>query len=200
MNTSHSSTTAPQANTSPYTDAFRSVGDFELINTFEHVKTLSRTASGTSATTGYTKYTETCLEEEIEYKMQFRCKNLDNYSALLPCYIVSATKTGTTTATVTTNVPHGLTTGSYMQAYGARDQVNFPNMTSVTSVLSVPTTTTFTIVWGTASTTSTEGGIITEYNGGVAFPGIMGFSIQSFTVANNVLTTTLNTTASGFLP
>lgn len=60
--------------------------------------------------------------------------------------IVSITKTASTTATVTTDVPHGLLTTNYVTIKGVRDQTNFPNLTTSTVVASTPTTTTFTIV------------------------------------------------------
>ena len=60
--------------------------------------------------------------------------------------IVSITKTASTSATVTTDTPHGLTTTNYVTIKGVRDQTNFPNLTTATIVASTPTTTTFTIV------------------------------------------------------
>jgi hypothetical protein len=71
--------------------------------------------------------------------------------------IVSIVKTGTTTATVTTDVPHGLLTTSYVTIKGVRDQTNFPNLTTATVVASTPTTTTFTIVIGGAVTATSYG-------------------------------------------
>ena len=75
--------------------------------------------------------------------------------------IVSIAKTGTTTATVTTDIPHGLLTTNYVTIKWVRDQTNFPNLTTPTVVASTPTTTTFTIViWPSATATSYGGSVV----------------------------------------
>lgn len=199
VNSSHVSTIATQASLVAYTDAFRSAGDYELISTMEYLSTASRSWSSTSATTGYTKITETIPDEEKLYKIQIRVKNLDNFNILQPCYITSASKSGTTTATVNTNAPHGLTTGDFVQIYGARDQTNFPNLASSTAVLSTPTTTSFTLVWWASATATTEAWVIWAVRWNIVMPWALNFSIQSFSVATDVLSVVLNTTVSWFL-
>lgn len=71
--------------------------------------------------------------------------------------IASIAKTGTTTATVTTNGNHGLTTSDFVQNYGSRDITNFPNLTAQTQVASVISPTQFTIIQGGAVTASSTG-------------------------------------------
>ena len=95
--------------------------------------------------------------------------------------IVSIAKSGTTTATVTTDIPHGLTTASYVQIVGVRDQAaaSFPNLTTPTVVSSTPTSTTFTIVIGTASTVTSYGGAVILCNGQVTQQGLIAQAIQS---------------------
>lgn len=83
--------------------------------------------------------------------------------------IVSATKTGTTTATVVTDVPHGLTTGDVIVCYGNRDATNFANLTAATTVASVVNATMFTVVWGSAVTATGYGGYVARVNGGKPF-------------------------------
>lgn len=80
--------------------------------------------------------------------------------------IVSSAKTGTTTATVTTDVPHGLVTGNWITIKGNRDQVAFANFATPAQV-TVLTATTFTCVYGTAVTATTYGGSVILTNGGV---------------------------------
>lgn len=78
--------------------------------------------------------------------------------------IVSAVKTGTTTATITTDIPHGLTTTNYVTIKGIRDTTNFPALTTPTVVASTPTSTTFTIVIGGAVTATSYGGSVIMAN------------------------------------
>ena len=115
--------------------------------------------------------------------------------------IVSITKSGTTTATVTTDVPHGLTTTSYVQIVGVRDQASasFPNLTSQTAVSSVINATQFTIVIGTASTVSSYGGAVILCNGQVTQQGLIPQAIQSVARnADGLVTLVGSATWSGF--
>jgi hypothetical protein len=191
-------TIATQSNTSPYTEAFRSASDNELVLTMEAGKYYSRTASSLSGAGGGLKYTESLPDEDKLYKIRLRVKQLGNYSSIVGT-IASIAKTGTTTATVTTTAPHGLTTSDFVNIYGVRDITNFPNLTAQTQVASVISSTQFTIVIGSASTTSSAGGVVVKCNGNVTLPGALNFSIQSIAASGNVLNVTLNTTASGLL-
>ena len=94
--------------------------------------------------------------------------------------IVSAVKTGTTTATVTMDRPHGLTTGDLVIGYGVRDvaSASFPALATAVSATVVDATT-FTVVWGTASTVTSYGGFIAKVNAACPLPGIVAQSIQS---------------------
>lgn len=85
-----------------------------------------------------------------------RANNLNNFTAPV-ARITAIAKTGTTTATVTTDVAHGLTTSSFVQIYGVRDITNFPNLTAQTQVASIVSPTQFTIVIGGAVTASSAG-------------------------------------------
>jgi len=111
------------------------------------------------------------------------------YSAVSPksmtrpiAKIVSAVKTGTTTATITTDVPHWLTTSNYVTIKGIRDTTNFPALTTATVVASTPTTTTFTIVIGGAVTATSYGWSVIIANWQVDQPWIIGQVVQSINV------------------
>jgi histone acetyltransferase (RNA polymerase elongator complex component) len=58
-----------------------------------------------STATGNNKWTESLPDEDKYYKIQLRVKNLKNISRPV-AQITSIVKSGTTTATVTTDVPH----------------------------------------------------------------------------------------------
>jgi len=114
--------------------------------------------------------------------------------------IVSAVKTGTTTATITTDVPHGLTTSSYVQTYGIRDLTNFPNLAAATVVASIVSPTVFTIVIAGAVTATSYGGGVTICNGGQVTQGLIGQTVQSVARdAGGLVTVVGNTTWSGLV-
>lgn len=73
--------------------------------------------------------------------------------------IVSATKTGTTTATVVTASAHGLVTGNYVILSGSRDTTNWANSSTATMV-TVVNSTTLTVTWGTAVSATQYGGSV----------------------------------------
>ena len=198
-NTTIATTTALQANTSPYTEWFRTAQDTDIISTMEHVKFVSRTASVLTAPSGGIKYTESLPDEDKYYKICVRVKNLPNLSTPI-AEIATIVKTGTTTATVTTLNPIWLANGTYFgQVYGVRDQVNFPNL-AVTTSFTVTGTNTFTVIIGTATTTSSTGWVLVLNQWSTLLPGAINFSIQSIQRTNNILSIAVNTTASGLLP
>lgn len=196
LNSTVATTVATQANTSPYTDAFITAANHELYFTMDEVAYRSFAADSNAGMSGSGKWTQNIPDEESDYKIHIRAKNLNGFS--LPVgRVVSASKSGSTTATVTTDVPHGLVAGDFVQIYGTRDQTNFPQLSAQTAIATVPTSTTFTVVWGTSSTSSTAGGVVWANHGQMAAPGVIGQSVQSISRTNNVLTLIGNTTWSG---
>jgi len=111
--------------------------------------------------------TQVCPDPSATYKVRIRCTN--NKSLTVPtAQIVSAVKTGTTTATITTDRPHGLVATDPVVVYGIRAQgaAEFPNLLTATAVASVVDATTFTIVIGTAGTVTSYGGYVAKVQGG----------------------------------
>ena len=139
---------------------------------------------------------------DVDYKVRFRATN--NKSLTTPvAQIVSAVKTGTTTATITTDVPHGLTISDQITIYGIRDQSAsaFPNLTTATAVASVINATQFTVVIGTAATVTSYGGYVARVNGGnlPSSLGAISQVVQSVVRTSNVLTVVGSASWSGFL-
>lgn len=198
INSIITTTAATQTNTAPYTDAFNSAGDFELLAGIEDVSYVTRTSDGIATAVGTGRYSQGIPDEGKFYKLRLRFKQLSNF-AHIQANISTAAKTGTTTATFVTDVPHGLVTGQYVTAYGMKDQTNFPNLSTAVAVTVVDATT-FTAVCGTATTTSTTGGVVCPWDGSVTMPGAINLSIQSIQRTSNILTVTMNSTASGLLP
>jgi hypothetical protein len=123
----------------------------------------------------------------LDYKIRLKVKN--NKSATIPvAQIVSIAKSGSTTATVTTDVDHGLTTNDVVNIYGVRDATNFPNLTSATAVASIVNSTTFTIVIGPSATATSFGGYVSRVNGAITQSGAIAQVIQSISRTSNILT------------
>lgn len=93
--------------------------------------------------------------------------------------IVKAEKlTASTTATIYTDVPHGLATGNYVTLKGIRDTAVFAAITVPVQVTVVDATT-FTAVIGTAAIATSYGGFVCIANGGKDQPGIIAQVVQS---------------------
>lgn len=111
--------------------------------------------------------------------------------------IVSVQKTGTTTAIVTTNVPHGLSVLDYINTFGVRDQTNFANLATATVVSAIDSPTVFRVVWGTAVTATSYGGYVSRVNGSQVQQGAVAQVIQTATVSGGCLTLVGNTAWAG---
>jgi hypothetical protein len=118
------------------------------------------------------------------YKIRFRFAN-DKGLTVPTAKIVSASKAGSTTATITTATAHGLTTGDYVVVYGIRDQTNFANATTQ-GTISVINSTTFQFAFGASATATSYGGMVARVQGG-NIPG-------SFSTNANIQTATVTAT------
>jgi hypothetical protein len=196
---SQSTSVATQTNTSPYTDAFNTAGIFEQELRAEDILFRSITPDGVATPGNTSKFNISIPDDTKNYRLHIRARNMKNLSRPI-ARIAAISKTGTTTATVTTDVEHNLTTDSWIQTYGVRDITNFPNLTAATQVASIISPTQFTIVIAGAVTANSAGSAIWVNQGLVLAPGALNFSIQSIQRTSNVLSVTLNTTVAGLLP
>lgn len=140
---------------------------------------------GIDATTAWTtRARSTEVKPDYTKDYWFRLRSTSSLAMTRPiAKIKSISKTGTTTATVVTNVPHNLTLTSVVTISGVRDITNFANTTA--TVASIVNTTTFTIVLGTAVTASSYGGMVVIVNGGIGQQGLVAQNAQ--TVARDAL-------------
>lgn len=187
LNSTIGTTQATQSNTNAYTDAFNSATAQELYFSLDEVLYRSYASDSTAGTSGLGKFTQGIPDEDLDYKIHFRARNLTGMTAPV-ARIATIAKTGTTTATVTTTAPHGLAVTDFVQIYGVADQTNYPNLTGQTQVSSVVNATTFTIVIGTATTTSSTGGAVWQVQGSVLAPGVFSQVVQSISQTSQVLT------------
>jgi len=182
-----------------YADPFQGTSMNQIIANQEEFTIIPRSPDTITAPSTPLKWHQGIPDEEIEYKIRIRAKNLDNLTRPI-ARIITINKTGTTTATVVTDTPHGLTTTDFVQIYGVRDQNNFPTLAVQTQVASVIDANTFTIIIGSALSASSTGGTVVINQGSVLFPGGSNVAVQSISRTNNVLTLIGNGTWTGFLP
>jgi hypothetical protein len=168
---SHSTTvgtTAPiQLVNSANTYAFGATTEYRMLLQSDRVQIADAAVDATAQLTARATRTQVCPDPSGLYKLRFRATN--NKALTVPAaQIVSAVKTGTTTATITTDVAHGLALGDPVVIYGIRDQAatSFPNLLTAAAVASIVSPTSFTIVQGTAGTVTSYGGYVAEVQGG----------------------------------
>lgn len=151
--------------TSPFQYAFSPTTEFRFFAQADRVQWADGAVDATTQTSSRLLRTQVCPDPSHNYK--FRIRGTNNRSLTVPnAQIVSAVKTGTTTATITTDRPHGLVANDPVVVYGIRDATNFPNLTTATVVASVVDATNFTIVIAGAVTATSYGGYVAKVNGG----------------------------------
>lgn len=145
----------------------------------------------------YTRRNQISLDPTAEYKVVIFARN--NPAITRPiARITNIAKTGTTTATVTTDVPHGLSVDSTISIYGVLDLTNFPNLTTAVQVASVVNSTTFTCVIGAAVTATSQGGSVILQDGSTVPSGtFLNFGIKNISRTNGITLVDVGTTASG---
>jgi len=199
LNSTIATTVASQANTSPFTDSFISAATQEIYSNLDEVSWRSVGFDGVATPSGLLKRTQGIPDNDVNYKMRVRIKNIKGLTKPI-ARITSISKGGTTTATVTTDVKHNLTTSDWIQIYGVRDIANFPNLTAQTQVSSVIDDYNFTVVMTGAVTANSAGGVVWKVQGSVLAPGVYAQNIQSISRTNNVLAVVGNTTWATPLP
>lgn len=131
-------------------------------------------------------------ESDRDYFFRFRGNTTNSISRPI-AKIKSIAKTGTTTATIVTDVPHGLTAGvSVVGIYGVQSQTNFANATA--TVLAIINATSFTITHGSAVTATSYGGFVSILNAGITQQGAITASAQSIARAEDGVVTVIGST------
>lgn len=188
-------TASVQLVNSPYAFAFAPTTEYRLNLSSDRVQWHDSAVDVATGTTQRILRTSVCPSLDKSYKLRIRATNNKGLAAPVG-KIVSAAKTGTTTATVTFASAHGLTVNDYVTIYGSRDQTNFPNITAATQVASVVNATTITIIWGAAVTATTYGGYVARVQAGLAVPGTTQVG-SSVSITNSIVTLTGNAAWSG---
>jgi hypothetical protein len=183
-------TTAPvQLVNAPFTYAFAPTTEFRINVQADRTQWYDSAVDAVAQTASRLLRTQVCPDPEHEYKLRLRATN--NKGLTVPvAQIVSAVKTASTTATITTATPHGLTTADVVVVYGIRAQgaAEFPNLLTATAVASVVDATNFTIVIGTSGTITSYGGYVARVNGGNLMSALGGNAV----VAQSAVLSTLS--------
>lgn len=182
---SHSITTSTTASTqainSPYTYAFLPGSEYRLNLQADRAIVYDAAIDTTSMQSSRLLRSQVVPDPSKQYTLRFRMTNVDALT-VPTAKIVSAVKSGSTTATITTDGPHGLTTSDYVVIYGIRDQTNFANQTSQVIVTGTPSSTTFTVAFGASATATSYGGMVARVQGAnvpAGFQTQVGITVES---------------------
>lgn len=130
------------------------------------------------------------------YKLRIRATNNKSYTVPV-AKVVSAVKTGNSTATITTDVPHGLTMLDQVLLWGQRDQTSFANTGSPVTLSSIISPTQFTVAYGASVTSATYGGFVARSNAANTALGFITQTAQSLAVFAGVISVTGSANWSG---
>jgi len=162
---------------SPYTYAFTASNEYKLALMADRLQWSDTSIDSLAQSTSRVLRTQVVPNPEKSYKL--RLKSRSEPSLTIPsAQIVSVSKAGTTTATVTTDVAHNLVTGDLIVGYGVRDVgTGFYPALSTPAAVTVTAANAFTVVWGTAATNTSFGGYISKVNAACPQPGALTMSI-----------------------
>jgi hypothetical protein len=196
------STASVVAASLPYTYAFQPTAEFRLKFQPNRIQWSNVAVDSVASETSVFNRTQVVPDSTKRYKLRIKARN--NKALSIPvAKIVSAVKSASTTATIVTDVPHGLTVTDLITVYGIADQAatSFPNLTVATAVASVVDATTFTVIIGSSGTATSYGGYVSRVQGG-NLPSALGaltMAIQNATLSNKILTLTGSASWSGIV-
>lgn len=180
-------TAGTQAINAAYTYAWLPASERRYVMQADLVHAMDVAVDSTGAVSSRVLRTQVIPDPSKQYKLRFRFAN--NKGLTVPtAKIVSAVKSGSTTATITTDVAHGLTVNDRIVIYGIRNQTSFANLTTATQVVSVPSSTTFTIAFGASATATSYGGMVARVQGGNIPTSFTTVAIQTATNDGSSLT------------
>lgn len=194
--------TSTAATSAPYSEAWRAPLETVILASAEGVTVADRGLGAGSALTSRFRSGEVIPNPARPYKLRFRVRSTPSLTRPLAA-VVSATKSGSSTMTVVTATPHGLTTGQYVGVHGVRDQTNFANAATGGAACTVVNDTTFTVAQGASATATSYGGFVYRVQGQQSLGGLVAQVAQSVTRTGNIVTVTataaVGTTAIGNL-
>ena len=160
-------TASVQAINAPYTYSFQPTDEYRLTMQADRLQWSNVAVDAVAQATNVVNRTQVCPDPSKEYKFRIRAHNADDLSRPVG-KIISAVKSGTTTATITLDRDHGLPAGALVTVYGIRDQAAaaFPNIVTATAITGIPASNQIQIVIGTGTANTSYGGYVAVVNGG----------------------------------
>lgn len=176
-----------QAVNAAYTYAFQPSTEYRLTLQADRVQWSNVAIDSVGQATNLTSRTQVVPDVSKLYKLRIRATNAADLTRPV-AKIISAVKSGSTTATLTLDRAHGLAVGALITVYGIRDQAAaaFPNLAVATAITAVPAANKIQVVIGTGTANTSYGGFVAVVNGG-NLPSALGASAQ--TVQQATLTT-----------
>lgn len=167
------------AGTVPYTYSWTPTNEYRLSLLADRLQWSDSLIDSLAASTNRVLRTQVVPNPAKEYFLRIKARS--EPSATIPVgQIVTVSKAGSTTATVTMDRPHGLVTGDLVFGYGVRDVgAGFYPALATAAAVTVVGATTFTVVWGTSATNTSFGGYISKVNAACPQAGALTMAVQS---------------------
>lgn len=167
-----------QAINTAYNYAFQPSTEYRLTLQADRVQWSNVAIDSLVQSTNLTNRTQVVPDAGKSYKLRIRATNAQDLTRPIG-KIISAVKSGSTTATITLDRDHGLSVGALVTVYGLRDQTAaaFPNITTATAITGVPSSNKIQIVIGTGTANTSYGGFVAVVNGG-NLPSALGAASQ----------------------
>ena len=161
-----------------YTYAFQPSTEYRLTLQADRVQWSNVAVDSVGQAYNLVSRSQVVPDSSKSYKLRIRASNAQDLSRPIG-KIVSAVKSGSTTATITLDRDHGLSVGSLVTVYGIRDQAAaaFPNVVTATAITGVPAPNKIQLVVGTGTANTSYGGFVAVVNGG-NLPSALGAASQ----------------------
>lgn len=188
---------ATAATVQPRADAWLPGLETNLMVSRDHVTLADRAPDANGQWTPRTRQTQVVPNPARLYEALQRARTTHGLCKVVG-KIVSISKSGSTTATIELDRPHGLVVGNYAGFYGVRDTTNFPNQVAGLIVAATPTPNSLQVVFAGTPTTTSYGGFLWLAQGQQGLGGAVAQVAQSVQRVGNIVT--LNGSASWAAP
>lgn len=172
--------------TTPNAYAFQPTTEYRLSVMADKCQVTDVPVDSINSATSRSTRSQVVPDPASRYKFRIRATNNKAYT-VPTAKVVSAAKAGNSTATVTTETPHGLTVNDFVLMWGQRDQTNFTATGTPVQVASIVSPTQFTVAYGASATATTFGGFVARSNGGTTALGYISQSVQSVAITSGIL-------------
>lgn len=154
-------TASVQAVNAAFTYAFQPTDEYRLTMQSDRLQWSNVAVDAITQSSNIVNRTQVCPDPNKTYKLRIRAANARELSRPVG-KIISAVKSGSTTATITLDRPHGRIAGESVVVYGIRDQAAaaFPNITTAVVITAVPAPDQLQLAIGTGTANTSYGGYV----------------------------------------